>query len=126
MALLLTMTTCSEPPYTEDLQHRQQVWLAVATIILCVQIHLVNMVQKTSPQQPKAQWNLAEIEAFLTYLISVKSTMAGTDFKEVTFNAAAQEIASKRTSGPLQTRAQCKNKWGLVYYLALITSITTY
>ncbi|KIK40436.1 hypothetical protein CY34DRAFT_39543, partial [Suillus luteus UH-Slu-Lm8-n1] len=68
---------------------------------------------------PKAQWNLAEIEAFLTYLISVKSTMAGTDFKEITFNVAAQKIASKQTSGPLQTRAQCKNKWGLLVYNAI-------
>ncbi|KAG2337271.1 hypothetical protein BDR05DRAFT_952723, partial [Suillus weaverae] len=90
----------------------------IAAIIICIQIQLVNMVRKPGPQQPKAQWNSAKIEAFLTYLISVKSTMAGTNFKEVTFNAAAQEIASKQTSGPPKTGAQCKNKWGslkLVY-----------
>ncbi|KAG2345294.1 hypothetical protein BDR05DRAFT_880551, partial [Suillus weaverae] len=77
------------------------------------------MVRKPGPQQPKAQWNSAEIEAFLTYLILVKSTMAGTNFKEVTFNAAAQEITSKRTSGPPKTGAQCKNKWGSLVYNAI-------
>ncbi|KAG2147922.1 hypothetical protein DEU56DRAFT_730559 [Suillus clintonianus] len=64
--------------------------------------------------QPKAQWNPNEIDSFLTYLISVKSAMAGTSFKEVTFNEAAKYIESLRTAGPVKTGAHCKNKWAML------------
>ncbi|KAG2369307.1 hypothetical protein BDR07DRAFT_1267752 [Suillus spraguei] len=71
-------------------------------------------------QQPKAQWNFDEINTLLTYLILVKSLMAGVTFKEATFNEAAQQIMSKRTHGLLKTRAQCKNKWTLLTYHAIL------
>ncbi|KAG1744789.1 hypothetical protein EDB19DRAFT_1617620, partial [Suillus lakei] len=67
----------------------------------------------------KAQWNPAEIDTFLTYLISVKSTIAGMNFKDSTYNAAAQQIASKQTYGPPKTGAQCRNKWGSHVYNAI-------
>ncbi|KAG0698590.1 hypothetical protein DFH29DRAFT_1002677 [Suillus ampliporus] len=103
----MTRSSRSDPG---NLQH-QQVWLAVAAVIICAQIQVAKMAQK-GPQQPKAQWNSDEIDAFLSYLISAKSTMAGTNFKDTTFNEAAQHIASKRTHGPLKSGAQCGNKWG--------------
>ncbi|KAG1778079.1 hypothetical protein EV702DRAFT_1196498 [Suillus placidus] len=37
--------------------------------------------------------------------------MAGTSFKEVTFNESAKHIESMRTNGPLKTGGHCKNKW---------------
>ncbi|KAG0704330.1 hypothetical protein DFH29DRAFT_802059, partial [Suillus ampliporus] len=58
----------------------------------------------------KAQWNPNEIDAFLTYLISVKSALAGMNFKETTFNDAAQHIESMRTHGPVKTGGHCRNK----------------
>ncbi|KAG0692149.1 hypothetical protein DFH29DRAFT_779771, partial [Suillus ampliporus] len=59
-------------------------------------------------------WNPNEIDAFLAYLISVKSTLAGMGFKETTFNEAAKHIESKRTHGPVKTGVHCKNKWILL------------
>ncbi|KAG2365906.1 hypothetical protein BDR07DRAFT_1373982 [Suillus spraguei] len=97
-------------PYHNDIQ-RQQIWLAVTAIIICTQIQVANMTQKGTTQQPKAQWNFDEIDTLLTYLISVKSSMAGVTLKEATFNEATQQIASKRTHGLPKTGAQCKNKW---------------
>jgi hypothetical protein len=82
------------------------------------------MTQKGTQQaQPKAQWNPNEINSFLTYLISVKSVMAGMNFKEVTFNKAAKYIESLRTVGPVKTGVHCKNKWATVCYLSSITTM---
>ncbi|KAG2370329.1 hypothetical protein BDR07DRAFT_1370871 [Suillus spraguei] len=89
--------------YHNDIQC-QQIWLAVTAIIICTQIQVANMTRKGT-QQPKAQWNFDEINTLLTYLISVKSSMAGVTFKEATFNEATQQIASKRTHGLPKTGA---------------------
>ncbi|KAG1721645.1 hypothetical protein EDB19DRAFT_1917172 [Suillus lakei] len=95
-------------------QH-QQVWLTVAIVILCTQLQVAVMTRKGTQQaQPKAQWNPIEINSFLTYLISVKSAMAGTSFKKVTYNEAAKSIESLRTVGPVKTGAHCMNKWGML------------
>lgn len=89
MSFLLTMARRSK---SQDDLRRQHVVLAVAAVILCTQLQVAKMIKKNA--QPKAQWNPNEIDAFLTYLISVKSAMAGTSFKDVTFNEAVQQIAS--------------------------------
>ncbi|KAG2339627.1 hypothetical protein BDR05DRAFT_950967 [Suillus weaverae] len=79
----------------------QQVLLAVTIVILCTQLQVAEMTRKSTQQaQPKAQWN-----SFLKYLISVKSAMAGTSFKKVTFNETAKYIESLRTVRPVKTGA---------------------
>ncbi|KAG1753363.1 hypothetical protein EDB19DRAFT_1903020 [Suillus lakei] len=94
---------------------RQQVWLVVAIVILCTQLQVAVMTRKGTQQaQPKVQWNPIEIDSFLTYLISVKSAMAGTSFKKVTYNEAVKYIESLRTVGPVKTGAHCMNKWGML------------
>ncbi|KAG1822046.1 uncharacterized protein BJ212DRAFT_1297295 [Suillus subaureus] len=67
----------------------QQVWLTVTIVILCTQLQVAEMTRK------------------------VKSVMAGTSFKEATFNEAAKYIESLRTVGPVKTGAHCKNKWAM-------------
>ena len=63
----------------------------------------------------KAQWNPAEVSAFVDYLNEhcVEQGDAG-NFKSSVYAAAATAISSHRTSGPPKTGVMCKNKWTAV------------
>ncbi|KAG2064678.1 hypothetical protein BDR04DRAFT_1034694, partial [Suillus decipiens] len=37
--------------------------------------------------------------------------MAGTNFKEITFNEAAKKLVGLKKSGPVKTGAHCKTRW---------------
>ncbi|KAG2140622.1 hypothetical protein DEU56DRAFT_941592 [Suillus clintonianus] len=69
------------------------------------------MARKDENKQPKAQWNEAEVDALLDYLITQKSKIAGTTFKDEVFNEASNMIAGMGTYGPSKTGPQCKTKW---------------
>ncbi|KAG1724116.1 hypothetical protein EDD22DRAFT_853867 [Suillus occidentalis] len=69
------------------------------------------MARKDENKQPKAQWNEAEVDALLDYLITQKSKIAGTTFKDEVFNEASNIIAGMGTYGSSKTRPQCKMKW---------------
>ncbi|KAG1747501.1 hypothetical protein EDD22DRAFT_739141, partial [Suillus occidentalis] len=66
----------------------------------------------------KANWNDAEIEAMLNYLILHRSKLADTTFKMSTFNEAAADIGTKnlRTQGPVKIGVHCKTKWNAGAY----------
>ncbi|KAG1719401.1 hypothetical protein EDB19DRAFT_1836763 [Suillus lakei] len=69
------------------------------------------MARKDKNKQPKAQWNEAEVDALLDYLITQKSKIAGTTFKDEVFNEASNMITGMGTYGPSKTGPQCKMKW---------------
>ncbi|KAG1723797.1 hypothetical protein EDB19DRAFT_1915908 [Suillus lakei] len=69
------------------------------------------MARKDENKQPKAQWNEAEVDALLDYLITQKSKIAGTTFKDEVFNEALNMITGMGTYGPSKTGPQCKTKW---------------
>jgi len=73
----------------------------------------------------KAFWNDNEVDAYLDYLITQRSRIAGTNFKEVTYNEAAGKIANHRTHGPVKTKAHCRTKWGSVCYRSHHSAIMT-
>ncbi|KAG2740212.1 hypothetical protein P692DRAFT_20753665, partial [Suillus brevipes Sb2] len=72
------------------------------------------MARKDENKQPKAQWNEAEVDALLDYLITQKSKIAGTTFKDEVFNEASNIIAGMGTYGSSKTGPQCKTKWALL------------
>ncbi|KAG1734542.1 hypothetical protein EDD22DRAFT_787879, partial [Suillus occidentalis] len=72
------------------------------------------MARKDENKQPKAQWNEAEVDALLDYLITQKSKIAGTTFKDEVFNEASNIIAGMGTYGSSKTGPQCKTKWASV------------
>ncbi|KAG1803051.1 hypothetical protein EV424DRAFT_1351628 [Suillus variegatus] len=59
----------------------------------------------------KAHWEDAEVDAFLDYLISQRSKLAGTNFKEATYSETALKIAGLKKSGPVKTASHCRVKW---------------
>ncbi|KAG2079038.1 hypothetical protein BDR04DRAFT_1112361 [Suillus decipiens] len=74
--------------------------------------YAVGIMQMTQgePRTEKANWNDAEIEAMLDYLILHRSKLAGTTFKMSTFNEAAADIGTKN----LRTHARPNGMWGLL------------
>ncbi|KAG2103074.1 uncharacterized protein F5147DRAFT_580616, partial [Suillus discolor] len=88
-------------------QRGKQIFVAVATFIICSQLQLIQM----SIPKEKAQWEDAEVDAFLDYLISQRSKLAGTNFKEPTCNEASLKIAGLKKSGPVKMASHCKVKW---------------
>ncbi|KAG1759997.1 hypothetical protein EDD22DRAFT_955374 [Suillus occidentalis] len=72
------------------------------------------MARKDENKQPKAQWNEAEVDTLLDYLITQKSKIAGTTFKDEVFNEASNIIAGMGTYGSSKTGPQCKMKWALL------------
>ncbi|KAG1786692.1 uncharacterized protein HD556DRAFT_1530908 [Suillus plorans] len=89
---------------------RRQIVSTVAAIILCTQFQLFMMTQK-GESKPKAQWCEEEVDAFLVYLQSQVSKIAGTTFKDETFNEAAKKLVGLQKQGPDKDMAQCKRKW---------------
>ncbi|KAG0698637.1 hypothetical protein DFH29DRAFT_877864 [Suillus ampliporus] len=69
------------------------------------------MAQKDDNRQPKAQWSEAEVDALLDYLITQKSKITGTTFKDEVFNEASNKIAGVGTHGLSKTGPQCEMKW---------------
>lgn len=64
---------------------------------------------------PKAQWNPAEVSAFVDYLHEHRAERGDAgNFKGSVYAAAATAINCHRTSGPPKTGAMCKNKWAAV------------
>ena len=102
-------------------QHRKHIFVAVATFIICIQLQLIQMAQNDDASQKEtkenASWNDDEIHAFLDYLITQRSKIAGTTFKDPTFADAATKIADLRTSGAVKVMAHCKSKYANVCYL---------
>ncbi|KAG1805935.1 uncharacterized protein BJ212DRAFT_1486077 [Suillus subaureus] len=69
------------------------------------------MAQKDDNKLPKAHWNDAEVDEYLKYLITQKSKIAGTSFKDDIYYESAIKIAGLRTLGPPKTGPHCKMKW---------------
>jgi hypothetical protein len=94
-----------------DFEYQKQIFAAATVIILCIQFQIMQMTQG-EPRTEKADWNDAEIEAMLDYLILHRSKLAGTTFKMSTFNEVAANISTKnlRTQGPTKTGVHCKTK----------------
>ncbi|KAG1842825.1 hypothetical protein C8R48DRAFT_765561, partial [Suillus tomentosus] len=78
---------------------RRQIVSTVAAIILCTQFQLYMMTQK-GESKPKAQWCEEEVDAFLVYLQSQVSKIAGTTFKDETFHEAAKKLVGLQKQGP--------------------------
>ncbi|KAG0701556.1 hypothetical protein DFH29DRAFT_1000095 [Suillus ampliporus] len=111
------MTTHAPTTSCIDFQYRKRIFAAAAVIILCTQFQIMQMTQQDSAKAEKANWNDAETDALLEYLISCRSKLAGTTFKTDRFNEAAAHLHTKKlkTHGPMKTGAHCKNKWNLVF-----------
>ncbi|KAG2360141.1 hypothetical protein BDR07DRAFT_1207182, partial [Suillus spraguei] len=63
---------------------------------------------------PKAQWNIAETNALLDYLLrNISEAGDGGNFKVSTFTSAATALATANllTAGPPKTSKRCRNKW---------------
>ncbi|KAG0692610.1 hypothetical protein DFH29DRAFT_1045473 [Suillus ampliporus] len=110
------MTTHAPTTSRIDFQYRKRIFAAAAVIILCTQFQIMQMTQQDSAKAEKANWNDAETDALLEYLISCRSKLAGTTFKTDRFNEAAAHLHTKKlkTHGPMKTGAHCKNKWNLL------------
>jgi hypothetical protein len=87
---------------------------AQATIIAL--IALLSWLSLMSESKTKnAVWNDAENNALVDYLIEHKAEAGdGPNFKDVTYNGAAEAIAPLLTSGPSKTGKMCKNRWTTV------------
>ncbi|KAG0704706.1 hypothetical protein DFH29DRAFT_997400 [Suillus ampliporus] len=109
------MTTHTPTTSRIDFQYRKWIFAAAAVIILCTQFQIMQMTQQDSAKAEKANWNDAETDALLEYLISCRSKLAGTTVKTDRFNEAAAHLHTKKlkTHGPMKTGAHCKNKWNL-------------
>lgn len=67
--------------------------------------------------EPKAQWNIEEINTLLDYLLENSSEAGdGYNFKLSTFNAAAGVLAKAQllSAGPPKTGKRCRTKWTTV------------
>ncbi|KAG1903268.1 uncharacterized protein F5891DRAFT_947326 [Suillus fuscotomentosus] len=63
-------------------------------------------------EKEKAFWTESEVTALVDYLHEHWSECAeGGNFKMVTFNGAARDIAPKKTQGPQKTGKMCQTKW---------------
>jgi len=76
----------------------------------------MQMTQEEPSKPEKANWNDAETEAFLDYLIQNKSKLASTSFKALTLNDAAADLHNKnlKTRGAMKTGIHCRHKWNAV------------
>lgn len=99
-------------------QRRKHIFAAIAAFIICSQLQLIQMAQNDDAStKENAYWNDIEVNTFLDYLITQRSKMGGTTFKDPTFADAAEKIKDLRTSGAVKTMGHCKSKFGNVCYL---------
>ncbi|KAG1844579.1 hypothetical protein C8R48DRAFT_617860, partial [Suillus tomentosus] len=71
------------------------------------------MAQESSSHTNKAVWTDTEADQLLLYLFNNRDKIADTgNFKDVTYNGAAEAIAEYLQHGPHKTGAMCKTKWG--------------
>lgn len=68
------------------------------------------------PAEPKCEWSADEEDRLLRFLLSqIAAAADGGNFKQVTWNAAAVEMAKKvPTKGPDKTSKACATKYGRV------------
>jgi len=72
------------------------------------------MAQQSS-HTDRAVWTDTETDQLLIYLFNNRDKVGDTgNFKDVTYNGAAEAIAVYLQHGPQKTGAMCKTKWGLV------------
>ena len=90
-------------------QQRKRIFATVTVLLVCAQFQLINMARKDENKQPKAQWNEAEVDALLDYLITQKSKIAGTTFKDEVFNEALNIIAGMGTYGSSKTGVETRS-----------------
>jgi hypothetical protein len=65
--------------------------------------------------EPKCEWSADEEERLIRFLLSeISSAADGGNFKQVTWNAAAVEMAKVPTNGPNKTSKACSSKYGRV------------
>ena len=65
--------------------------------------------------EPKCEWSADEEERLIHFLISqIASAADGGNFKQVTWTAAATEMAKVPTKGPDKTSKACAAKYGRV------------
>lgn len=80
-----------------------------------------SVILMASSLQDKAVWNNDEAMALINYLCEHKAEGGGNGgFKDVSFNGAAECIATHWTSGPVKTAKHCKTKWTSVCIFLLI------
>ncbi|OJA19056.1 hypothetical protein AZE42_13555 [Rhizopogon vesiculosus] len=68
--------------------------------------------ESSKETKENASWNDVEVNAFLDYLITQRSKIAGITFKNSTFAEAAVKIAGLKTSGAVKAMIHCKRKYG--------------
>jgi hypothetical protein len=75
--------------------------------------HFVSLlVAAMSQEEGKANWNTAEVDAFVDFLWVHRAEAGdGGSFKDTTFNAVAEHIADLWVTGPIKTAKRCKTKW---------------
>ncbi|KAF9236396.1 hypothetical protein BU15DRAFT_63993 [Melanogaster broomeanus] len=71
----------------------------------CVVHHYISSQMSKTPTE-KASWNTKEVEELVNYKAG-----DGSNFKAVTFNAAAEHLAQFWTAGAAKTGQSVKNKW---------------
>ncbi|KAG0701493.1 hypothetical protein DFH29DRAFT_875821 [Suillus ampliporus] len=70
------------------------------------------MAQESS-HTDRAIWTETETDQFVLYLFNNRAQVCDTsNFKDVTYNGAAEAIAPHLQNGPKKTRTMCKTKWG--------------
>lgn len=95
-----------------NLERRRLLNFAVTSASLGA--HFVSLlVASMSQDEGKAIWNDAETLAFVDYLWEHRAEAGdGGNFKDTTFNGAADHIAKHWTTGAAKTGKRCRTKWG--------------
>lgn len=95
-------------------QTRRLLITTIALSSLCTQLTII---MALAPEA-RATWDEVETTAFVDYLWEHRAESGeGGNFKDVTFNGAAQSLAQQRTAGPSKKAKQCKTKWQSVCFL---------
>jgi hypothetical protein len=97
-------------------EHRQLVFSQIKYLIIILYNTVDIMSQDAqSVQGGKARWTEQEIDALVDFLVEHHAERGdGTNFKDVTLNAAAAHLRPLLVSGKLKDGKSIKYKWGQV------------
>jgi hypothetical protein len=97
----------------EARQHH--LWTAAIILTSVCTAYTVLLMTTAQQEKEKANWNEAEMAAFLAYLLDHKSEIGDSgSFKASTYNAVAGHISHLLTLDPVKTGKMCKTKWQTV------------
>jgi hypothetical protein len=96
-------------------QRRKLLVVAIALTSLYTQIATIMSLPAQNPAEAKAYWTDDETTRLVQYLWEHRAECGdGGNFKNVTFNTAAEHLASHPTLGAPKTAKQLKTKWQAV------------